>query len=54
MLNIIKNLLLPCKHQWFIKREGLPYIDAWERRPMKTIIMQCRCCKDIKEKKIGA
>ena len=41
-------------HCWEILEEGRTYIDAWERRPMKALVMRCSMCGELTERQIGA
>jgi hypothetical protein len=41
-------------HKWEEVSEGQAYMDAWERRPMRSIKLKCSKCGEIKSKLIGA
>ena len=42
------------KHEWEVISNGIPFIDAWERRPMRSMALRCKHCGNVMERKIGA
>jgi hypothetical protein len=41
-------------HKWEVHSQSHAFYDAWERRPVRAIVLRCSHCGALKEKKMGA